>query len=825
MRTIVEDLRLAVRLLRRQRGISVWIIAILAVALGATTSVFSLTYTLLLRPLPFTEPERLMAIPLTVPSGTWYRVGGGDNPWWSYPKFELYRSIQRSFQDLAIYAPRPFTLSGTGDPERVTGEGVGRYLATLRIAPALGSDFTRAEDDAGAFQRTAIISDALWKRRFAADPRVIGTVIGIDGKPTTISGVLPPGVHGLTGQADVFVPLRVIGSPDLEDAGSHFLEVVGRLAAGVTQTQANDEAHRLGAQIDERYPVTSLGRGWGARAYALDAARSAGAVKGWLVMLVGAVALVLAIACANVANLLLARAVIRQREIAIRMAVGGSRARIVRQLLAESALLSLLGGVVGLALAWAATRGLATLAPIGIARNGGSLAGLMARQVNAIGINVWVTVFCVGLATLTTCAFGILPALRATQPAVSRALKAGGARGGSGRTGSLTGSLVAAEVGLTVVLLAASGLVLRSLAHLVGVDPGIDVTNVISMRISAPAGLYAADSLPGFYGRILDRTSALPGVQSAAVADCPPITGGCNVSVMWYRGGAHPSGERGLSIGTHFVSGDWLRTLRVRLVRGRWFGPMDRLGQPKVVVINETAAHRYWPNEDPLGQVIGVGMAGFNDGATVIGVVGDVYFVSPDSLPRPDVYLPLQQAPRSSMVLFVRTGGDPSALMTSLRGAIRQVDSRLPVYDVRTMADRFDETTAGIRLTKNLLAVFAAIALLLSLFGVYSVTAYAVAQSTREIGIRAALGATPTEVLRAVFSREARYVLLGVIAGLVVAAWVTRAMRAMLFGVAAIEPVVFGTAAVLILVVGALASAIPARRALRVDPVQALASE
>jgi predicted permease len=294
---------------------------------------------------------------------------------------------------------------------------------------------------------------------------------------------------------------------------------------------------------------------------------------------------------------------------------------------------------------------------------------------------------------------------------------------------------------------------------------------------------------------------------------------------MWFRGGPHPSGELGLSIGTHFVSSEFLRTLGVPLLRGRWFETTDRIGSPKVVVINQMAARRYWPNEDPIGQTIGVGMGGFNGGATVIGVVGDVYFGSLDSLPRPDVYLSIQQAPRNGIVLFVRTTGSPLAAIPSIRAAIRQIDARLPLYDVRTMQDRVDETTARLRFSMTLLATFAAIALILAMFGIYSVTAYAVAQSTREIGIRAALGATPLELLGEVFRREARYVTAGVIAGLVVTTWVTRLLTSLLFGMSPLDPYVYAAAVVLMVAVSAVACFVPARRALRVDAVRALATE
>jgi predicted permease len=813
-----QDVRFALRSFARTPAFTAVAVLTLAIGIGANTAIFSAVNALLLRPLPFREPDRLMQVGLTVPAR-------GDQPArenmvWSYPKFTTFRDAQRVFTDLAPYTDLQFTVRAGEGSERLRGELIGAtYLRTLGLRPALGRDFGAGEDQPGA-PHVALLSDGYWQRQFNADPNVVGHVLTVDGDPYTIVGVAPPGFRGLSGQAEFWVPLLSQDEENYTQAWSHSYYVVARLAPGVTPERGAAEARRLGTVVDAAWPHPEIADAhWGAMATPLDALRVDPLVRRSVLVLLGAVGLVLLIACANVANLFLVRAASRRREIAVRLAVGAGRWRLVRQLLTESLLLALLGGVAGMVLAWWGVRLLAAFDPTTALRVRG-MQGLGAVGFDLIRLDPSALAFAALLTIGTGLLFGLVPALQATRPSLTSALKeerghARGARGFGGRN-----VLAIAEVALAVVLLAGSGLMLRSLGKLMGVDPGVDAERVLTLRFTAQG--YGRDTLPGFYDQMLARLSALPGVTEAALGNCVPLSGGCNGTVLWRRDRPEPAPGTEPEIGIQWVTPGWFRALHVPLQRGRLFTDADRADGRKVVLVSEMAARRIWPGEDPLGKPVSVGQGFYPDTATVIGVVGDVRFGSIDSLPSSEVYLSYYQAPSPRMVIYLRTSGDPLALVGPARAALRDLAPEVPVYDVRTLSDRLADATAYARFSATLLALFAGVALALAAIGVYGVISFAVSQRTREIGVRVALGASRGDVTRLVVGQGLALAVAGAAIGLAAALAATRVLRSLLYDVAPSDPATF--AAIVALLVGAVlvASWLPARRAARVQPAEVL---
>lgn len=821
LREFADDVRYALRGLAARPGFTAIAVLTLGIGIGANTAIYSAVDALLLRSLPFPEPGRLFDIVQTS------RDEGTAA--WSYPKYVFFRDAQRSYASLAAHSASQTSLTGA-DPERIGIEEVtAAYLTTLGIRVAEGRDFPADIDAAAGSRRVAIISDATWQRRFHADPGVIGRTLSLNNEPWEIIGVLPPGFRGLSGRADALVNLTARPADALNAPWSLEFSMIGRLKDGVTPDQAIAEAKLIGPRIYEAFPMeggslttSTTPERWTAAARPLNSIRVAAGLKRSLLVLFGAVAMVLLIACVNLANLLIARAMARRQEIAVRLALGAGRGRLVRLLVTESLVLALLGGVASLAVALAGTRVLSAINPRDTLRVQGLEGGIGAVGFEAIRLDASALGFTFLVTVAVGLLFGLAPALGATRTGLVADLKEGSAGAGTGRrSGASRRVLVVAEVALALVLLAGSGLMIRSLGNLLDVDAGFDGRNVLTLRLSMPPGVVAPDSMPGFYERLQDEIRGLPGVEQVALADCPPLNNGCNGTIMTFAD--RPQSATGNAmVGVHWVSPDWFTTMRVPLKRGRLFSEDDRLNAPKVVLINEAAARQHFRGEDPIGKRVAVYQGGFHTGAEVIGIVGDVRYGTIDSTARPDAYISYGQARLSRMMLFVRTTGDPSAMAPAVRAVVRRVAPEAPVFDIRAMSARVATASSQTRFSAILLGLFAAVSLSLAVMGIYGVLSFAVAQRTGEIGIRMALGAERGRVVALVLRDAAMLAAVGLVSGVAAALALTRVLRNMLFEVATTDPLTY-VAMALVLGLAVLAAGwVPARRAARVDPVIAL---
>ena len=817
-----QDLRFALRTLRRTPGFTAVVVLTLALGIGANTAIFSAVDAMLLRPLPYREPDRLMLVTITVPPSHG-RPAVDDAPW-SFLKSKLFRESQHVFSDIALSASETVTLR-LGDATREQSEVVDEhYLPTLGVQPALGRNFV-VDENLPNGRRVVLVSERFWNGRLNADPHVLGRTLDIEHAPYTIIGVLPERFTGLSGHADLWMTVGArrpyYFKPD--EAWDHEFTMLGRLASGVTPERARSEVGLLGPRVNSAFPSFGDVTGWGATARPLDGARVDPIVRRSLLVLLGAVGFVLLIACANLANLFLVRASARQREIAVRLAIGASRRRLSRQLLTESMLLAALGGIASVALAWWGTRVLATISPDRTLQS--QLGGLGVVNFATISLDWHALAFAATAALATGLLFGLVPALQATNPSLTAALKDGTAespvRNGVLPRITTRDFLVMVELALALVLLGGAGVMMRSLSKLLGVDPGFDASHVFTVRLNAGAEGSGSDSLPVFYQQLLDRVRALPGVESAALGDCTPLAGRCGSTVVWLGGRAATITGAEPGIGVHWVTPDWFKTLHIPLLAGRAFTDADREGSPKVLIVNETAARRLWPHESALGKRVGIGMGGF-DTAEVVGVVGDVRFGAVDSTPGLDAYVSYYQSPRPGSIVYLRTAADVASLAAASRRAIHELKPDVPVYDGRTLASRVVDATARARFEALLLALFALAALVLAVVGIYGVVSYAVARRTREIGIRVALGASRGDVVRLIVGRSLMLAGAALVVGLAGALAATRVLRTLLFAVAPTDPASFAGALALMLVAVLTASWFPARRAARVHPADAL---
>lgn len=813
-----QDLRFAVRSFWRTPGFTLITILVLAIGIGANTAIFSAVNTMLLRPLPFPEPDRLMKVSLTVDANGANLAE--DDVVWSVPKFDTFRSLQPIYQDATLFTDLQFTVRNDGEAVREYGEITDDHLfPTLGIQPSLGRNFSPEEVTVDG-PKVAILSDHYWKTRFNADPAILGKTINLEGTPRLIIGVLPAGFRGLSGRAEIWTPIAAQWGESIHEARSHSFTLIARLKPDVTPEQAKPIVVELGRRVNEAYPREPGDAQWGAMARDLNSTRADPTIRRSLLVLFGAVGLVLLIACANVANLFLIRATGRRREIAVRLAIGAGRSRLVRQLLTESILLSTAGGLAGLALAWVAIRVLSTLDPASALR-GQEVGGIGAVNFSGITLDPIALAFTAAVALFTGVVFGLIPALQATRPELRSALQ-GGATGWSGRWRGWTSRNVLAvtEIALALVLLTGSGLVLRSLGHLMAVNPGFEPDQVLTLRLNTEM---ARDSLPGMYDQMLERLGAIPSVQSVGLNDCLPLSGGCSGTVMWQRD--RPPTEPGheAEVGVHWMTPGWLNVMQVPLLKGRNFDATDRLGVRKSVLINATAAARYWPGQDPIGRPLSVGQGGFDrDTAFVVGVVGDVRYVALDAPAHADVYLPYYQSPRARMIVHIRTAGDPVAIAAAARRVLQETLPGSPIYDIRTMTARVSDAMAYARFSALLLGLFAVVALALATMGTYGVISFGVAQRTQELGIRAALGASRWDVVNLVVKQGATMAAIGGAIGLTGALILTRLLGAMLYDVPAADPLTFGVVLLVMLLAVSAASLIPARRAAAVAPATAL---
>ncbi|HWT02800.1 MAG TPA: ABC transporter permease [Pyrinomonadaceae bacterium] len=811
MRTFWQDLRYGARMLTKSPGFTLIAVAALALGIGANTVIFSVVNTLLLRPLSFPRSEQLTAILAKDPeTGELYSS-------YSYANFQDIRDQNQVFEQVAAsYMTTAFLRTGE-EPERLRGSYASADLfPLLGVNPLVGRAFSSEEERPGGNGQVIVLGYDLWQRRFGGDPKIVGQQLPIDDQSWTVVGVMPQGFKFPVGarQSDFWMPLASNLSEGPRAArGAVFMSLIGRLKPGVALEQAQAEVNAIASRLEAQYPEANTGLN-----IALVSAheRLVGKVRPALLVLLAAVAFVLLIACANVANLMLARATVRRKEVAIRTALGASRWRVVRQMLTESLLLSALGGAAGLLLAMWGMDLLVAAIPADIPRTG------------EIGLDKYVLLFTAGLTTLTGVVFGLVPALQASKTDLNETLKDGtrGMSGGMQRNRARS-VLVVTEIALSLVLLVGAGLLFQSFRRLLEVSPGFEADNVLTAEVTVSDKKYPdKEQRAAFYREALERMKALPDVQAVGVIYPLPLGGSFEVFTFDIAGQPpFPPGQQPTS-NRRVISQDYFQAMSIPLVKGRAFNDRDRTNAPAVVVVNETFARRFFPGEDPVGRAIIPGEGGDPVTREIVGVVGDVRHAGLDAERSPEYYVPYEQADVDRLTVVARTAsGNPTNVAGALRGVFAAMDKEQPVYNVRPMTQLLDESVARRRFNMMLLGGFAALALLLAGIGIYGVISYSVAQRTREIGIRIALGAQIGDVIKLVLKQGLALALVGLAAGLVVAFFITKLMSSLLFGVSATDPVTFASVALILLFVALLACYIPARRAANVDPNVALRYE
>jgi len=805
MDTLRQDLAYALRRLRQAPGFAGVAVATLALGIGANGAIFSVVNAVLLRPLPFEEPERLVRL-----AQTWK----GRASVYSPQNFLDLQEAARSFESLAVYDTSGVTLTGRGQPASLQGAEVSAsFFDALRVRPAFGRTFETAENEPG-HTKVAVLGHHLWRERFAGDPGVIGQTVQLNREPFTIVGVAPAGFAFPEG-TDLWTPLEYDARFRSNSRGAWYLGTVGRLKPETTLAQAGEEVATIHARLARDYPVNEGVSGTVAslqEAIVGDSRRA-------LLVLLGAVGLVLLIACVNVANLLLARVAAREGELAVRTALGAGRYRLMRQLLTESLVLSVLGGAAGILLAAFSLDALLALQPEGVPR------------LAEVRVDRAVVAFAAGLSVFTGVLFGVFPALQMTRRPTAESLREGSRGVLAGRSHRMRSGLVVGQMALAMVLLAGAGLLLRSFTQLRRVDPGFRSENVLTFRLSLPDSAYKDEdgTRVAFYDRLLDRLSALPGVRSAGAVMRAPLTG-ANFNLSFAVKGRPPLPPmQQPSMEIRVATPEYFQTMGIPVRRGRSLAARDGAKAPQVVVISEAAALRHFPGEDPMGKFIvlgwGRGEGQPKAGGEVVGIVGDVKERGLAEEKPPELYVPYAQVPIETMDVVLRTQVSPRALVPAVEKIVRELDPELPVARVATLDEVVARSISEPRFYMLLLGAFAAMAVFLAALGIFGVLSYSVVQRSREIGIRVALGAHPRDVLRMVLGQAATLALVGVLAGLAGALALSRAIGSLLFELSPTDPLTLGSMAVLLGAVALLASYLPARRATRVDPLIALRSE
>ncbi|HKP03417.1 MAG TPA: ABC transporter permease [Chthoniobacterales bacterium] len=804
-----QDVRYGLRMLMKNPAFTIIAVLALALGIGANTAIFSVVNTLLLRPLPYKNPEQLVVI--------WENAThlGFPKNTPSPANFLDWQKQNTLFTGMGAFAERTFNLTGVGEPERLEGRRVSANLfELLGVKPILGRTFVPDEDKPGT--KVALLNESLWKRRFGSDPGVIGRALALNGESYTVVGVLPNSVRlpGFGNWRDqVWVPLA-FPAEEAASRGNHFLEVIGRMKPGVTLPQARAEMETIAARLAQQYPEENTRIGSVVTPLHEEIV---GDMKPALLILLGAVAFVLLIACANVANLLLARAAARHKEIALRLALGADRVRLTKQLLVESVMLSLLGGAVGLALAYAGLQVLTRFIPPDVA------------HADMIAIDAKVLLFTLLVALVTGLIFGLAPASQATHFNLNDTLKEGGRDSGAGPRGKrLRSALVIGEVAVSFLLLIGAGLLINSFMHLRNLDPGFRADHLLALNVDLSEVKYPDTAKrTAFFDEVVRRVQALPGVRSVAVAGNLPFTYNGDSMPIGVEGIPDPPPDQWPDVIFRTVGPNYFSTMGIPLVRGRDFTDQDTLDTTLGVVISEKTAKRYWPDEDPIGKRLKPGStAGSSPWRTVIGVVKDVRQNDFIAEPKMQMYFNFRQV-RSLVAnaLVVRTAVDPLSLATSVRNSVWAVDKDQPVSNMDSMETIVAGAVARQRFSMLLLAIFAGVALILAAVGIYGVMSYSVAQQTREIGIRMALGAQRSDVLKMTVKQGLKLVGLGLIIGLLAAFVLTRVMATLLFGISATDPLTFISISLVLLAVALLASYLPALRATRVDPMIALRAQ
>ena len=813
MNTLLQDIRFGVRMLLKSPSVSIVATIALALGIGANTAIFSVVNAVLLRPLPFPKSDSLVALFETDLQRGLQR---GSH---SYPNFFDLRSQNTVLERTACYHSSDYIMTGRGEPVRLQGAVVTADLfPLLGVSPMLGRTFLPDEDKPTETGRVAILSQSLFQKRFNSDPSIVNQAITLSGVSFTVVGVMPAGFEFPIQNDPVEFWTTIAGdasgkSPVTNQRGAHFLQVVGRLKPGVTIEQAQSEFNTIGARLEQQYPDTNTHRG-----VRVDSALSAlvGDVRPMLLILLYAVACVLLIACANVANLLLARATSRHKEMAIRTALGASRVRVIRQLLTESVLLSLLGGAVGLMLAVWWSDLLIALGKEDIPR---------AVQV---GIDWRVLGFTLGVSLVTGLVFGLAPAIHSSKRELVESLKEGGRGNSEGaRRNKVRSVLVVAELAIAVVLLVGAGLLIQSLWRLQKVNSGLQPENVLTFNLGLPEK-YNYEKQAQFFIDLKSRLEAMPGVQSASSILPLPLSGD-RFSISFQIDG-RPVAPKDEPSGDFFAAGvGYFKTMGIPIIKGRDFDDRDRHGSTPVVIITETLARQFFPNEDPIGKRIKPGINTI-EGETspmrdIIGVAADVRNRGLATPPKPAYYVPQTQVPFDSAIMVIKTTGEPHSLVSAATKQVAAMDQDLPLYGVKSMEEYLSSSVAAPRFSTTLLSIFAAVALVLTVVGLYGVMSYSVAQRTNEIGIRLALGAQSRDVLLMIVKQGGTLILLGLVIGLAGAYALTRLIASLLFGVTAKDPITFGAVAVLLAIVALLACYVPALRATKVDPMNALRCE
>lgn len=815
MNNLVLDLRYALRVLLRSPGFSVAIVLVLALGIGANTLIFSVVNAVLLRPLPYQDSSRIMQIwhvppAKSFPGMTLFSVSPANYLDW--------KSQSHSFEEMAAYGFATFNMGGKERPEALQAATVATgFFSILRVHPVLGRTFLPEEDRPGQ-GHVVVLGNTFWRDHFGADPGVIGRNIVLDGETYNVVGIMPPKFK-FPDFAQIWVPLAWTDQ-NRAVRGNHNYMVIGRLKSDVDILSAKAELGTISSRLEQLYPEDD--KGWGATLLPLRE-QIVGDVRPALLVLLGAVAFVLLIACGNVANLVLAKTLARRKEIAIRTALGASRVAVLRQVLVETVMLSLVGGALGL-----------LLAGFGMTLIVKFLGDRLPRSTE-ITLDAQVLAFTIFIALFAGILAGLLPAVRFTRADVSEALKQGQSRGSSDSGGSKTrGLLVVSEVALSLVLLIGAGLMLRTLWQLSKIQPGFDPNNVLTMSIPVPATKFPAPAGQiSFFGRVLQQVRATPGVEAAGVVDDLPLDNGGSHQPITIEGQPVLPMADQPEVDVRLVSPGYLRAMRIPLIRGRDLTDTDVAGRSAVVLVSASLANRFWPNEDPLGKHLTLTF--FPDAAReVVGIVGDVKLDSLDETrPVATVYWPLDQisTPPSEawrsfgMNLAVRTSGDPMSIVSAVTSAVHQVDPEAPVVEVNTMEGLISASLSPQRFNVLLLGAFAGLALVLAAVGIYSVLSYTVRRRVREIGIRMALGATHSDVLSMVVADGMKPILVGVGIGLAAALALGRVVSSLIFGVRATDPLTFAMVAALLVAVGLLATVIPAYRATRVEPVRTLREE
>jgi predicted permease len=800
-----QDLRYGLRLIRKNPGFSAVVVLTLAVGIGANTAIFSVVNAVMLRSLPFKDPDRLVRLNESNPERGWPTFAV------SHPNFLDWRDQNHTFAAMAATSGASANLGTAGEIEVVRGSAVTvDFLTVLGTSPLMGRNFLPEEDKPGGATRVVIITYGSWQKRFGGDPDVVGKTLTINENIFTIVGVLPESFAWGTGSNfELLFPL----APDPQRSrGDHRLMVIGKLKDGVSREQALADMNTIAAQLADQYPESN--KGWQVSGQSFYDWMIPEEIRRSLLLFLGAVGFVLLIACSNVANLMLARAAARQKEISIRIALGASRLRIGSQLLVEALSLAMISGIAGLGVAWLATKALKAM-------NAGDV-----PRLDEISLDGRVLGFSLLISLVTGVLFGLAPAIHAARTNLNEMLKEGGRSVTGGRVRQrIRSTLVTVEVGLSVALLVSAGLLLRSFWRLQDVNPGFKSDHLLTMRVSLPRNRYPENPQAwGFYKQVIERGSGLPGIESVAVTSGVPMGGGNTATQVQIEGKPAAANGSNSSADWRIVSPGYFRTMGIPL-RGREFDERDSEDSQPVTIISEEMARRYWPDEDPIGKPVMLLSLGRKT-YTIVGVAADVRSLGLDSDPAPMVYASTAVAATwNPMNLVIRTGGEPASQVSAVRSTLGSIDPNIPIYDIRTVDELLSNSLGSRRFTMFLLGTFAAVALLLACVGLFGVMAYLVSQRTHEIGVRLALGARPGDVFRLIIGRGMALASAGSALGLAGAWAIGRFLESMLYQIKPTDPITLASAPLVLLAVALLACYVPARRAMKVDPMAALRYE